>query len=290
MPEAGPVLEVADLRVGFSSRRGLVQAVDGVNLTLEPGRIHALVGESGSGKSVTGTTVMGLTRGRSVSVSGSVRYGDRDLLSASAAELRGLRGGELSMVFQDPMTSLNPMHTVGQQIAETIRVNEGASRPAAAARAVEMLGSVGIREPARAATRYPHQFSGGMRQRVMIGIALACKPRVLIADEPTTALDVTVQARVLDLMVEMTRSLGTALLLITHDLGVVARYADVVSVMNRGRVLERGPVATVIADPNTAYTRGLISAIPRLRGPKTRLLSAPAPAAPAPVPLEENPA
>ena len=270
-----PVLSVAGLRVVFGGGRSAepVTAVDGIDLDLRPGQVHALVGESGSGKTVAGLTMVGLTRDRGVLVEGTVRYGGRDLVTAVEAELRALRGRELAMVFQDPMTSLNPMHTVGDQIAETVRVNEGGSRSAARARAAEMLDAVGIADPRRAADAYPHQFSGGMRQRVMIGIALACRPKVLIADEPTTALDVTVQAQVLDLVLELTRELGTAVLLITHDLGVVARYAEVVSVMHRGRILERGRVGAVLAEPEHEYTRALMAAIPRLRGPKRRRLS-----------------
>ena len=270
-----PVLSVAGLRVVFGGGRSAepVTAVDGIDLDLRPGQVHALVGESGSGKTVAGLTMVGRTRDRGVLVEGTVRYGGRDLVTAAEAELRALRGRELAMVFQDPMTSLNPMHTVGDQIAETVRVNEGGSRSAARARAAEMLDAVGIADPRRAADAYPHQFSGGMRQRVMIGIALACRPKVLIADEPTTALDVTVQAQVLDLVLELTRELGTAVLLITHDLGVVARYAEVVSVMHRGRILERGRVGAVLAEPEHEYTRALMAAIPRLRGPKRRRLS-----------------
>jgi peptide/nickel transport system ATP-binding protein len=270
-----PVLSVAGLRVVFGGGRSAepVTAVDGIDLDLRPGQVHALVGESGSGKTVAGLTMVGLTRDRGVLVEGTVRYGGRDLVTAAEAELRALRGRELAMVFQDPMTSLNPMHTVGDQIAETVRVNEGGSRSAARARAAEMLDAVGIADPRRAADAYPHQFSGGMRQRVMIGIALACRPKVLIADEPTTALDVTVQAQVLDLVLELTRELGTAVLLITHDLGVVARYAEVVSVMHRGRILERGRVGAVLSEPEHEYTRALMAAIPRLRGPKRRRLS-----------------
>jgi ABC-type dipeptide/oligopeptide/nickel transport system ATPase component len=177
------------------------------------------------------------------------------------------------MVFQDPMTSLNPMHAVGRQIAETVRVNGAVSKSVARARAVEMLDAVGIPDPHRAARAYPHQFSGGMRQRVMIGIALACRPKVLVADEPTTALDVTIQAQVLNLMVELARSTDTALLLVTHDLGVVARYADVVSVMHDGHILEHGPTGAVLRAPEHPYTRALMAAIPRLRGPKRRRLS-----------------
>lgn len=269
------VLEVRDLRVSFRTDRGMVAAVKGVDLALAPGRIHALVGESGSGKSVTGSTIMGLTRGPRTTIAGEILYAGEDLIRSDEKRLRDLRGRELAMVFQDPMRSLNPMHRVGRQIAETIEVNEGLSRKEAAARAVEMLRIVGIRDPERAARSYPHEFSGGMRQRVVIAIALACEPKVLVADEPTTALDVTIQAQILDLMVSMARSMGTAVMLVTHDLGVVGRYADDVSVMYGGEILERGSVTDVLVSPQHEYTKRLMAAIPRLRGPKRKFLSAP---------------
>ncbi|MDP8015168.1 ABC transporter ATP-binding protein [Prescottella equi] len=270
------VLEVSGLRVTFQTDRGPVQAVKGVDLALEPGRIHALVGESGSGKSVTGSTIMGLTRGPKTTIEGEIRYNGMDLLNADEKTLRRLRGKDLAMVFQDPMRSLNPMHRVGRQIAETIEINEGLSRKEAEARAVEMLGIVGIRNPEKAARSYPHEFSGGMRQRVVIAIALACEPKVVVADEPTTALDVTIQAQILDLMVSMARSMNTAVMLVTHDLGVVGRYADEVSVMYGGEILERGSVTDVLVNPQHDYTKRLMSAIPRLRGPKRKFLSVPA--------------
>ncbi|MGW5386307.1 ABC transporter ATP-binding protein [Nocardia sp. NPDC003963] len=269
------VLDIRGLRVTFRTDRGPVQAVGGVDLALAPGRIHALVGESGSGKSVTGSTVMGLTRGPRTSIEGEIRYAGTDLLQAGERVLRGLRGRELAMVFQDPMRSLNPMHRVGHQIAETIQVNAGLSRKDARAQAVEMLRTVGIRDPGRAARAYPHEFSGGMRQRVVIAIALACEPKVLVADEPTTALDVSIQAQILELMVSMARSMDTAVLLITHDLGVVGRYADDVSVIHDGEILERGPVTDVLTAPRHDYTKRLLAAIPRLRGPRRKFLTLP---------------
>ncbi|WP_201292647.1 ABC transporter ATP-binding protein [Cellulomonas citrea] len=275
-PVAGPrpsVVEVRDLHVDFATDRGPVHAVRGIDLDLAVGQVHALVGESGSGKSVTGLTIMGLTRGPRTTVRGAIRYGGRDLVQADESWMRSLRGRELAMVFQDPMTSLNPMHPVGRQIAETLQVNAGRSRRVARADAVELLDRVGIREPAKAAARYPHEFSGGMRQRVVIAIALACEPAVLVADEPTTALDVTVQAQVLDLMVGLARASDTAVLLVTHDLGVVARYAEQVSVMRSGQILERGPAQAVLGDPQHDYTRALLAAIPRLHGPRRRRLS-----------------
>lgn len=275
-PVAGPrpaVVEVRDLHVDFATDRGPVRAVRGIDLDLAVGQVHALVGESGSGKSVTGLTIMGLTRGPRTTVRGAIRYGGRDLVQADESWMRSLRGRELAMVFQDPMTSLNPMHPVGRQIAETLQVNAGRSRRVARADAVELLDRVGIREPAKAAVRYPHEFSGGMRQRVVIAIALACEPAVLVADEPTTALDVTVQAQVLDLMVGLARASDTAVLLVTHDLGVVARYAEQVSVMRAGQILERGSAPSVLGDPQHDYTRALLAAIPRLHGPRRRRLS-----------------
>ncbi|WP_432564235.1 ABC transporter ATP-binding protein [Kineococcus sp. SYSU DK003] len=272
-----PVLSVRDLRVSFvpaDTSRPTVQAVDGVDLDLHAGQVHALVGESGSGKSVTAMTVLGLTRSPRTRVSGSIRYAGRELVDLPEPEFRRLRGAEMSMVFQDPMTSLNPLHRVGRQVAETLQLHEGLDRRAAAERAVEALDAVGIRDPRRAVRSYPHEFSGGMRQRVMIAIALACRPKVLLADEPTTALDVTIQRQVLRLMTDLTRSTGTAVLLVTHDLGVVAQYADEVSVMNTGKVVEAGDVRQVVGDPRHAYTQGLLAAVPRLHGPRPRRLSA----------------
>ncbi|NKQ51333.1 ABC transporter ATP-binding protein [Amycolatopsis sp. K13G38] len=266
VPHGTETLRITGLRVGFGTGEDQVLAVDGVDLALTPGRVHALVGESGSGKSVTGLTVLGLTRGRGTHVSGAIDYAGRDLVPLAEPELRGLRGRELAMVFQDPMTSLNPLHRVGRQIAEMVRLHDGAGKREAMRRAVELLGEVGIPEPERAARAYPHEFSGGMRQRVMIAIALACRPRVLIADEPTTALDVTIQAQILNLIRTLCQDYGTAVLLVTHDLGVVAQYADEVSVMYVGEVVETGTVAEVLAAPRHPYTRGLLDAIPRLRG------------------------
>jgi oligopeptide/dipeptide ABC transporter ATP-binding protein len=266
-------LRISDLRVGFGTGDDQVLAVDGVELTLTPGRVHALVGESGSGKSVTGLTVLGLSRGRNTHVEGKIAYAGQDLATLPEPELRRLRGRELAMVFQDPMTSLNPLHRVGRQIAEMVRLHDGLGRREAARRAVELLGEVEIPDAALAARAYPHEFSGGMRQRVMIAIALACRPRVLIADEPTTALDVTIQAQILALVRTLCQDHGTAVLLVTHDLGVVAQYADEVSVMYVGEIVETGTVSEVLADPRHPYTRGLLGAIPRLRGPKKARLA-----------------
>ena len=269
-----PIVEVRDLEVVFDTDRGPVTAVGGIDLTLRSGEIHALVGESGSGKSVTGLTMMGLSRGPRTHVRGTIDYGGRNLIEAPDSWMRSLRGTEFGMVFQDPMTSLNPMHRVGHQVAETLRINADMTRRAANARAVELLASVGIRDPHRAARKYPHEFSGGMRQRVVIAIALACEPAVLVADEPTTALDVSVQAQILELMVSLAAEYDTAVLLITHDLGVVARYADSVSVMRHGSIVERGDTDAVLSRPEHPYTQALMTAIPRLRGPRRRYLSA----------------
>ena len=266
-------LRISDLRVGFGTGDDQVLAVDGVDLALTPGRVHALVGESGSGKSVTGLTVLGLSRSRTTQIDGKIAYADQDLATLGEPELRRLRGRELAMVFQDPMTSLNPLHRVGRQIAEMVRLHDRAGRRDAARRAVELLREVEIPDPERAARAFPHEFSGGMRQRVMIAIALACRPRVLIADEPTTALDVTIQAQILALVRTLCQDHGTAVLLVTHDLGVVAQYADEVSVMYVGEIVETGTVGEVLADPRHPYTRGLLGAIPRLRGPKKARLA-----------------
>ncbi|WP_435581663.1 ABC transporter ATP-binding protein [Amycolatopsis thermoflava] len=266
-------LTISELRVGFGAGDNRVLAVDGVDLALTPGRVHALVGESGSGKSVTGLTVLGLSRGRNTSISGEIGYGGQNLAALSENGLRRLRGSELAMVFQDPMTSLNPLHRVGRQIAEMVRLHDGLGKREAARRAVGLLDEVGIPDPEKAVRAYPHEFSGGMRQRVMIAIALACRPKVLIADEPTTALDVTIQAQILRLMRTLCQDYGTAVLLVTHDLGVVAQYADEVSVMYVGEIVETGAVTEVLAAPRHPYTQGLLGAIPRLRGPKAQRLA-----------------
>jgi peptide/nickel transport system ATP-binding protein len=273
VPQDTETLRISGLRVGFGAGPDQVLAVDGVDLALTPGRVHALVGESGSGKSVTGLTVLGLSRGPGTRISGSIAYADRNLAELPETELRRLRGRELAMVFQDPMTSLNPLHRVGRQIAEMVRLHDRTSRRAAARCAVELLEEVGIPDAERAARAFPHEFSGGMRQRVMIAIALACRPRVLIADEPTTALDVTIQAQILELVRALCQDHGTAVLLVTHDLGVVAEYADEVSVMYVGEIVETGSVREVLADPRHPYTQGLLGAIPRLRGPKKARLA-----------------
>jgi peptide/nickel transport system ATP-binding protein len=261
-----PLLAVRELAVGFRTEDGLVQAVRDVSLELAAGEILALCGESGCGKTVTAMSVPRLLPAGGVRLSGSVRFAGRELLGLDERELRRLRGRDISMVFQEPMTSLNPSFRVGQQIAEVLRRHEGLSRRAALARAVELLRLAGIPDPDRCVRDYPHQLSGGMRQRVMIAIAVACRPRVLIADEPTTALDVTIQAGVLDVFRDLRDRLGTAIILITHDLGVVADLADRVVVMYAGRVVEQAPVAELFARPRHPYTQGLLGAIPRAGG------------------------
>ncbi|MEU6712576.1 ABC transporter ATP-binding protein [Nonomuraea sp. NPDC046802] len=256
------LLEITDLTVGIDTEDGLVQAVRGISLTLDAGEILALCGESGCGKSVTAMSVPRLLPPETTRLSGSVRLDGRELTTLPEPELRRVRGKDVSVVFQEPMTSLNPSFTVGYQIAEVLRRHEGLSRGAAAKRAVELLELVGIPAPARRVKEYPHQLSGGMRQRVMIAIAVACSPRVLIADEPTTALDVTIQAGVLDVFRDLRDRLGTAIILITHDLGVVADIADRAVVMYAGRAVEQAAVTELFAGPRHPYTLGLMKALP----------------------------
>ena len=256
-----PVLRVRDLSVTFRTEDGPVSAVDRVSFDVEPGEVLAVVGESGCGKSVTAMSLAGLLPGNAT-VTGSVQLRGDELVGAPETRLRDVRGAEIAYIFQEPMTSLNPVFTVGSQIVETLRIHQKLSRKAARARAAELLGLVGIPEPARRVGEYPHQFSGGMRQRVMIAMALACDPAVLVADEPTTALDVTVQAAVLDLLRDLGRRLGTAIVLITHDLGVVADIADRVLVMYAGRVVETGATQELFDAPSHHYTVGLLGAVP----------------------------
>jgi peptide/nickel transport system ATP-binding protein len=256
-----PVLEVTDLSVTFSTETGPLSAVDGVDLTLGPGEIVGIVGESGCGKSVTAMSLAGLLP-RSARISGSVLLQGKEMIGASPAALRAARGREIAYIFQEPMSSLNPVLTVGRQIGEVLQVHEGMSRRAARARAVELLTLVGIPSPAERVGHYPHQLSGGMRQRVMMAMAVACEPKVLVADEPTTALDVTVQAGILDVLRELRDRLGTSILVITHDLGVMADIADRVMVMYAGRVVERAGVDELFGRPQHQYTSGLLSASP----------------------------
>ncbi|MEU1244053.1 ABC transporter ATP-binding protein [Micromonospora parva] len=263
MTTAGaPVLEIRDLSVSFPTETGTVSAVDGVSLDLAPGEIVGMVGESGCGKSVTAMSIAGLLPG-SARVTGSVRLDGTQLIGAREAALRRVRGREIAYIFQEPMTSLNPVLTVGRQIGEVLQVHERMSRRASRARAVELLTLVGIPSAAQRVDTYPHQLSGGMRQRVMIAMAVACGPKVLVADEPTTALDVTVQAGILQVLRDLRDQLGTSVLIITHDLGVIADIADRVVVMYAGRVAERAPVDDLFAHPRHRYTAGLLSASPQ---------------------------
>ncbi|WP_327675911.1 ABC transporter ATP-binding protein [Kitasatospora sp. NBC_00458] len=256
------LLEVDDLRVSFNTPRGTVRAVDGISFAVEAGKTLGLVGESGSGKSVTSLAVMGLHRG--AAVTGSIRLNGQELNGLGEKELGTVRGRRIAMIFQDPLSSLHPFYTVGEQIAEHYRVHFKANRKAGRERAIEMLAEVGIPEPARRVDEYPHQFSGGMRQRVMIAMALACEPELLIADEPTTALDVTVQAQILDLIARIQQERGLGVVMITHDLGVVARVAHEVMVMYGGRAAEQAPVDRLFGAPAHPYTRGLLDSLPRL--------------------------
>ncbi len=268
-----PLLSVADLRVGFATEGGLVQAVDGVSFEVGPGEVLAIVGESGSGKSVTAQTLIGLTRSNNSRIEGSVKLAGKELTDASDAELQRLRGEEVGMVFQDPMTSFNPVYRLGAQIAEAIQAHRPeVSRSDARARAIELFDSVGIPDPEQRVDDYPHEFSGGMRQRAMIAMALALEPEVLIADEPTTALDVTIQAQILRLLEDLNRERGLATILITHDLGVVAEIADRVLVMYAGRIVEQGTLDEIFYDPQHPYTWGLIGSLTRLDRPRPKRL------------------
>ena len=267
-----PLLQVRNLRVEFATDDGIVTAVADVSFDVGPGRVVGVVGESGSGKSVTALTVLGLTRGPGARIGGEVLYRGRDLLPLKERQLQRLRGKEIAMIFQDPMTSLNPVHRVGDQIVETIVIHEHVSRAVAKRRAVELLTQVGIPNASRRADDYPHQFSGGMRQRAMIAMALSCNPSILIADEPTTALDVTIQAQILDLIGRLRKDFGSAVILITHDLGVVADLADEVNVMYAGRIVERAATAGIFDDAQHPYTWGLLESIPRIDRPKARRL------------------
>jgi len=270
-----PILSVDNLHTHFFTRDGVVRAIDSLSLTVRSGEVLGIVGESGCGKSVTALSVMRLIPPKSGRiVQGSVRFEGKDLAALSDARMREIRGNQIAMVFQEPMTSLNPVHTIGAQIAEAVRIHQGLSRAAAMARAVEMLGLVRIPDAERRVHDYPHEFSGGMRQRVMIAMALSCNPKLLIADEPTTALDVTIQAQILKLMVELNGRVGAAIMLITHDLGVIAETAHRVVVMYAGRKVEEAGVDALFARPIHPYTRGLMVSIPRGRqGARTRRLS-----------------
>jgi peptide/nickel transport system ATP-binding protein len=262
------LLEVEDLKVHFDTDDGVVRAVDGISYTVDRGETLGIVGESGSGKSVSSLTVMGLTRSRNARISGSIRFDGKELLTSSDDELRKIRGNDIAMIFQDPLSSLHPFYKVGSQIVEAIRIHRDMSKAQAWDRAVEMLGLVGIPEPRKRAEAYPHEFSGGMRQRAMIAMALANDPKLLIADEPTTALDVTVQAQILELIERLQSEFDTAVVVITHDLGVVAEMADEIAVMYAGRIVERAPTDVIFEAPEHPYTWGLLSSIPRLDSPR----------------------
>ena len=277
-----PALSIRNLRTYFHGGDAPARSVDGVSFDVLPGETLGVVGESGCGKSVTALSVLRLVRppGR-IEPGSEIRFDGRDLLAMKERELRAIRGDRIAMIFQEPMTALNPVLTVGEQIAEVPRVHAGLGRKAAWARAVEMLAAVGIPDPARRAGEYPHQLSGGMRQRVMIAMALVMNPAVVIADEPTTALDVTIQAQILELLAEMQQRLGTAIVLITHDLGVVAEVARRVVVMYAGEVVEEAPVDALFAAPQHPYTEGLLAAIPRLGEARERLATIPGTVPPA---------
>ncbi|MFG2675263.1 ABC transporter ATP-binding protein [Streptomyces sp. NPDC048445] len=280
-----PLLEVSDLVVEFATESGKVRAVDGLSFSVARGETLCVVGESGSGKSATSMAVLGLHDRRSTEISGSIRFDGTDMLNCGSRTLRDLRGGRAAMIFQDPLSALHPHYTVGNQIAEMYRLHNRATRKQARNHAVDMLGRVGIPGPDRRVDDYPHQMSGGMRQRAMIAMALACGPELLIADEPTTALDVTVQAQVLELMLGIQEEMGTAIVLITHDLAVVAETAHHVLVMYAGRAVEQAPVQELFADPSHPYTSGLLQALPRLDGAARELSAIPGqPPAPGGIP------
>ena len=269
---AEPLLDVKDLQVRFATEDGIVQAVSGISFQLEPGKVLGIVGESGSGKSVTAMTIMGLTRGVNARFEGEVLYKGADLLQISDSGMQNYRGNEIGMIFQDPMTSLNPVYRIGAQIAEAIQAHEEIDKRGARARAVELLRQVGIPNPESRVDDYPHEFSGGMRQRAMIAMALSCNPSILIADEPTTALDVTIQAQIVELIGRLKQDFNSAVIFITHDLGVIAEIADEIIVMYAGRVVEQGSTRDVFYDPQMPYTWGLLGSIPRLDHPRVERL------------------
>jgi oligopeptide/dipeptide ABC transporter ATP-binding protein len=262
------LIEIRDLRTTFQTSAGLVRAVDGVSWDIREGETVALVGESGCGKSVSALSIMQLVAPPAGRIEGGeIVYKGRDLLKLSEEEMRHVRGREIGMIFQEPMTSLNPVLSIGRQLTEGLEIHVNMTPPQARSRAIELLGMVGIPDPGRRLAQYPHQFSGGMRQRMMIAMALACNPSLILADEPTTALDVTIQAQILELMQSLSRRLGVAMLIITHNLGVVARYADRVNVMYAGRIIEAASAAELYANPRHPYTLGLLRSVPRLDEP-----------------------
>lgn len=269
-----PLLEVRDLCVSFASRGQMIPIVENVSFSIGAKEILGLVGESGSGKSVTAMALMGLIDAPGIRITGSARFKGQDLLAMSARQLRSLRGREIAMIFQDPMTAFTPVYTIGWQIDEQLRVHQKLSRELARARTVELLGEMGVPDPANTANRYPHQLSGGLRQRAMIAMALSCNPSLLIADEPTTALDVTVQAQILDLMRNLRTTYGSSVLLITHDMGVVAETCDSTLVLYSGRVAETGTTSALFAHPQHPYTSALLASIPPMSGPRPERLPA----------------
>ncbi|MEW2394647.1 ABC transporter ATP-binding protein [Streptomyces sp. NPDC046862] len=270
-PEA--FLSVRDLRVRFSTEDGIVKAVDGLSFDVERGKTLGIVGESGSGKSVTNLTVLGLHNPKNTTVEGEIVLDGKELVTATEREMEKIRGNKAAMIFQDPLTALSPYYTVGRQIAEPFMKHTGASKKEARQRAIQMLDKVGIPQPRTRVDDYPHQFSGGMRQRAMIAMALVCDPDLLIADEPTTALDVTVQAQILDLLKDLQQEFGSAIVFITHDLGVISDMADDLLVMYSGRAVERGTVREVLRNPQHPYTWGLLSSMPRLGGDTAQALT-----------------
>ena len=285
---AEKLLEVEDLHVQFATEDGVVRAVDGVSFDLERGKVLGIVGESGSGKSVTAMTLLGLTRGVNAKFEGKIEYKGESLLSMSESELRRFRGNEIAMIFQDPMTSLNPVYRVGAQIVEAIRTHEDVSKQTARTRAVQLLRQVGIPHPEERVDDYPHQFSGGMRQRAMIAMGLANNPDILIADEPTTALDVTIQAQIIELIDRLKDDFNSSVILITHDLGVVADIADDIAVMYAGRIVEYGEKRQVFYDSQHPYTWGLLGSIPRLDREKPERLASIAGAPPSLINLPQG--
>ena len=272
---ATPVLRVRDLSVSFATRQGLVRAVDGLNLDVGTKEVVGIVGESGSGKSVAMYSMLGLVRDANASISGSVAFEGREILGLSDKEMQPLRGGQVGMIFQDPMTALTPVFSVGWQIVEQIRQHSDMTKAQAKERAVELLAEVGIPDARRRVDSFPHEFSGGMRQRVVIAMALSCNPKLLIADEPTTALDVTTQAQILELMGRLRDTHGSSIVIITHDMGVIAEMADRVTVMYAGRPVESGPEVDVVRQPRHPYTWGLLGAVPRLGERNERLATIP---------------
>jgi peptide/nickel transport system ATP-binding protein len=263
-----PLLDVQDLHVSFSTDDGIVHAVDGVSYSVEAGKTLGIVGESGSGKSVTSLTTLGLTRNQGAKIEGKLLFEDRDLLTLSDDDMRKIRGNDIAMIFQDPLSSLHPFYKVGAQLSEAVLAHRNVSKKAARERAAELIELVGIPDPKRRVDQFPHEFSGGMRQRVMIAMALANEPKLLIADEPTTALDVTVQAQILALLEDLRERLGMSIVIITHDLGVVAEIADEIAVMYAGRIVEHGSTEQIFTSPQHPYTWGLLKSIPRLDTPR----------------------